>query len=643
MPLVYLEFQDPKSSKFWQCERTGSKTVVTFGKIGTAGQKSEKQHGDDAKAAAFVEKLTAEKKKKGYAAKGGGSSSSSSSSKAPTMKAAAKAKAKAKAKAAPAPASKAPAMKKRKAEDDDAPAKGAPPMKKAKTDKGAAAASSSSSSQGKKASKSSSASKSSKTDTKAKPVDSEVPNRSKYQVYVDPSDGNAYAIKLLQTNIDGDSNNNKYYIIQMLTTGSSLHVWTRWGRVGEPGKSAMFDFAGSPSNANTRSQAMTAFTKKFKDKTSNDFDATFLNSATAGGFVKKAKKYQLLHTEDADGDGAGGDDGAPLGKLTEEQIQKGQGVLDELEGIVGKRNSKKAKSSGKKAEKEADEVAKLSSQFYSLIPTDTGRKKPPPIDSPDMVAEKQELLKFYLRMGFDDSATSTDSLSKNTPIDGVLTQALPQKLGDVNKKKIAPEYEISSCNDTAGSLLKAAKSVSWKNALLPSSVPISMYASVLLYTGNCIYRDLNEALRNEDTSRLLKYFPFLRLFLETFKKLPNKKRTVWRGMGMNVLKPPAAKGGKKGPPPAVYKAGSTITWWGVSSTTTEKGVAEGFACSCGSDSTLFKIECSSAIDISAMSFYSNEKECLLPPGTQLKVKKVTPGKKGMGAEVELQEVGQMVK
>ena len=66
------------------------------------------------------------------------------------------------------------------------------------------------------------------------------------------------------------------------------------------------------------------FTKKFKEKTSNTWDAR-----TSGAFVKKAGKYQLVEVEDDGGDGDGGG-GAVLGKLTREQIEKGQAVLEKV-------------------------------------------------------------------------------------------------------------------------------------------------------------------------------------------------------------------------------------------------------------------------------------------------------------------------
>lgn len=43
-----------------------------------------------------------------------------------------------------------------------------------------------------------------------------------------------YAVTLNQTNVK--HNNNKYYIIQLIDTGGSYYVFTRWGRVGEDGR-----------------------------------------------------------------------------------------------------------------------------------------------------------------------------------------------------------------------------------------------------------------------------------------------------------------------------------------------------------------------------------------------------------------------
>ena len=61
-----FEFVEGTSSKFWEVERKGSTLVITFGRIGTAGQTQEKAHGSDAAAESALDKLVREKTGKGY-------------------------------------------------------------------------------------------------------------------------------------------------------------------------------------------------------------------------------------------------------------------------------------------------------------------------------------------------------------------------------------------------------------------------------------------------------------------------------------------------------------------------------------------------------------------------------------------------
>ncbi|MFO0953039.1 MAG: WGR domain-containing protein [Isosphaeraceae bacterium] len=55
-----------KSSKFWAIELDGSSHTVHFGRIGTAGQTSRKEFGNEAAARTSYDKLVAEKVNKGY-------------------------------------------------------------------------------------------------------------------------------------------------------------------------------------------------------------------------------------------------------------------------------------------------------------------------------------------------------------------------------------------------------------------------------------------------------------------------------------------------------------------------------------------------------------------------------------------------
>jgi predicted DNA-binding WGR domain protein len=61
-----FEFVEGSSSKFWSPELRGSTFIVTYGRIGTAGQRKEKAFPDEASARREYEKKVAEKLREGY-------------------------------------------------------------------------------------------------------------------------------------------------------------------------------------------------------------------------------------------------------------------------------------------------------------------------------------------------------------------------------------------------------------------------------------------------------------------------------------------------------------------------------------------------------------------------------------------------
>ncbi len=65
----YFEFVEGSSAKFWAIKVEGSTFFTRYGKIGTAGQTTQKDYDSDDKAQAEANKLIAEKTKKGYAEK----------------------------------------------------------------------------------------------------------------------------------------------------------------------------------------------------------------------------------------------------------------------------------------------------------------------------------------------------------------------------------------------------------------------------------------------------------------------------------------------------------------------------------------------------------------------------------------------
>ena len=70
----------------------------------------------------------------------------------------------------------------------------------------------------------------------------------------------------------------------------------------------------------------------------------------------------------------------PLGKIDKKQLDKGQAILKKLSDLVDDKDA------------DDDDIADLSSQFYTLIPYSCGRKIPPRIDNTEILAKYMEML-----------------------------------------------------------------------------------------------------------------------------------------------------------------------------------------------------------------------------------------------------------
>lgn len=69
----------------------------------------------------------------------------------------------------------------------------------------------------------------------------------------------------------------------------------------------------------------------------------------------------------------------PLGKLSKVQIAKGFEVLEEIEAAMNQK-SKRAR------------LEELSSKFFTTVPHNFGRNRPPVIDNKEIVEQKKEML-----------------------------------------------------------------------------------------------------------------------------------------------------------------------------------------------------------------------------------------------------------
>jgi poly [ADP-ribose] polymerase len=70
----------------------------------------------------------------------------------------------------------------------------------------------------------------------------------------------------------------------------------------------------------------------------------------------------------------------PLGKLSKTQIAKGFEVLEEIEDEL------------KKSKPTATKLTDLSSKFYTIIPHDFGRQRPPSISNSESLQKKYDML-----------------------------------------------------------------------------------------------------------------------------------------------------------------------------------------------------------------------------------------------------------
>eukprot|EP00731_Ephydatia_muelleri_P003429 Em0001g3429a len=219
---------------------------------------------------------------------------------------------------------------------------------------------------------------------------------------------------LNQTNIG--QNNNKFYVIQLLKTvfGSSYTLWTRWGRVGEPGQNKM-------DHCSVLRMGPRASARSSRTRPQNAWEDRH-------NFQPRSGKYTLLEMDDDDEDAEevvaklsalDETDSAekvvkqctldkptqaliklifdndmfqeamksmeidtkkmPLGKLSKGQIAKGFTALEAIEQAIKDKASRA-------------ELAKLCSTFYTIIPHAFGRMVPPVIADAESLQKKFDML-----------------------------------------------------------------------------------------------------------------------------------------------------------------------------------------------------------------------------------------------------------
>jgi len=202
------------------------------------------------------------------------------------------------------------------------------------------------------------------------PVDEYVSGSSSYKVYFDNKA--IYSKKLNYSDVCG--NNNKFYIIQLLESGGSYWLFTRWGRVGVCGMNAK-------KNCSNVTKGIADFWKKLNEKKckgyqeieivygddedQEDPETTIEEHANKSklpkqvtNLVKKMFDMKIINQVMAE---IGYDvKKMPLGKLSSNAIDNGYSILNSLMDEIKSKN------------KSIHRINDLSSQFYTQIPHDFG-------------------------------------------------------------------------------------------------------------------------------------------------------------------------------------------------------------------------------------------------------------------------------
>lgn len=220
---------------------------------------------------------------------------------------------------------------------------------------------------------------------------------------------------VLYSQTHAGNNHNKFYRLQLLVGGggSDFKTWSRWGRVGERGQSAVLGDGSLPN-------AKSMFEKKFKDKSG----LTWENRSEP----PKPKKYTYVERsyepEEDDKQTADGttpratppctlepavkslvelifdqrmfaatmsdmrydDKKLPLGKLSKATIMRGFQSLKDLSNMISDPSSTAGNGS----------IEDLSNLYYSLIPHVFGRDRPPVLSNLPMVKREIELLETLI-------------------------------------------------------------------------------------------------------------------------------------------------------------------------------------------------------------------------------------------------------
>lgn len=241
--------------------------------------------------------------------------------------------------------------------------------------------------------------------------------------------GKIYSCSLNQTDIK--SNKNKFYIIQLIKTAQDYSLFIVFGRTGDNGVTSLKQFSDELSG-------IRAFETQFKAKTGNLWSSDtfekkpgkyFLSEVSYDDAIKDIKDIEIkappskldqkvqelismLSDTNMMNDALISLDidtkKMPLGKLKDTQLKKAETVLDDILKLL----------QDKKVKPDQDTLTELSSLYYTYLPVACGRKKPPVINSNEMIDKYKDIIEELRKMVVAVNIKNDVKVGVN-PLDGI--------------------------------------------------------------------------------------------------------------------------------------------------------------------------------------------------------------------------------
>lgn len=270
----------------------------------------------------------------------------------------------------------------------------------------------------------------------------------KYHVYKDNDD--IYSCTLNQTDVK--NNNNKFYIMQLLEgdNNNQYILYKRYGRIGNAGVISIDTYA-------SQGMATYGYKKLFKQKTGNSWD-------NKNNFEKKKGKYFMSKIEYDTSEKKEEKPiktkkiiskldsnilslinlisdtkiinstmkefnidikKMPLGKISKEQIKKSYEILKLIANKIENNDDE-------------DEFVELTSEFYTLIPSSFGRRKPPIICTENQVDNYLDMLDILTNLEVTSNLLESN-IQDIHPADKIYKQL---NIGLTSLSSDSKEYEI---------------------------------------------------------------------------------------------------------------------------------------------------------------------------------------------------------